>query len=77
MRKAKSFGASATSGMMWMSVSVLLSRALLFVMQIVLGFILDARDYGIFAVVSVFHEIVSCDFRNEVLAMLRPAKQVY
>jgi O-antigen/teichoic acid export membrane protein len=53
MRKAKSFGASATSGMMWMSISVLLSRALLFLMQVVLGFILDARDYGIFAVVSV------------------------
>jgi O-antigen/teichoic acid export membrane protein len=53
MRKAKSFGASAASGMMWMSVSVLLSRALLFVMQIVLGFILDARDYSVFAVVSV------------------------
>jgi O-antigen/teichoic acid export membrane protein len=53
MSKAKSFGASAASGMMWMSVSVLLSRALLFVMQIVLGFVLDARDYSIFAVVSV------------------------
>jgi O-antigen/teichoic acid export membrane protein len=53
MSKAKSFGASATSGMMWMSVSVLFSRALLFIMQIVLGFILDARDYSIFAVVSV------------------------
>lgn len=36
-----------------MSISVLLSRALLFLMQVVLGFILDARDYGIFAVVSV------------------------
>jgi O-antigen/teichoic acid export membrane protein len=53
MNKAKSFGASATSGMMWMSVSVLFTRALLFIMQIVLGFILDARDYSIFAVVSV------------------------
>jgi O-antigen/teichoic acid export membrane protein len=53
MNETKSFGASATSGMMWMSISVLFSRALLFIMQIVLGFILDARDYSIFAVVSV------------------------
>lgn len=53
MRKAQSFGASATSGMMWMSISALSSRALLFIMQIVLGFILDVRDYGTFAVVSV------------------------
>jgi O-antigen/teichoic acid export membrane protein len=53
MIKAKSFGASATSGMLWMSVSVLFTKAMLFVMQIVLGFILDARDYSIFAVVSV------------------------
>ncbi len=36
-----------------MSISVLFTRATLFAMQIVLGFILDARDYGIFAVVSV------------------------
>lgn len=53
MMKTKSFGASATSGMIWMSVSVLLTKAMLFIMQIVLGFILDARDYSIFAVVSV------------------------
>jgi O-antigen/teichoic acid export membrane protein len=39
--------------MMWMSISVLLTRAMLFVMQIVLGFILDARDFSVFAVVSV------------------------
>jgi O-antigen/teichoic acid export membrane protein len=58
MSKAKSFGASATSGMMWMSVSVLLSRALLFIMQIVLGFVLDARDYSIFAMVSVAISVV-------------------
>lgn len=36
-----------------MSVSVLFVKALLFIMQIVLGFILDARDYSVFAVVSV------------------------
>ena len=36
-----------------MSISVLFSKAMLFIMQIVLGFILDARDYSIFAVVSV------------------------
>jgi len=36
-----------------MSISVLSSRALLFIMQIILGFILDVRDYGIFAVVSI------------------------
>ncbi len=53
MTRAKSFGASATSGMMWMSLSVLFTKATLFVMQIVLGFLLDARDYSIFAVVSV------------------------
>ena len=53
MIKAKSFSASATSGMIWMSISVLFSKAMLFIMQIVLGFILDARDYSIFAVVSV------------------------
>jgi len=39
--------------MMWMSISVLLTRAMLFGMQIVLGFILDARDFSVFAVVSV------------------------
>ncbi|HTD72472.1 MAG TPA: oligosaccharide flippase family protein [Steroidobacteraceae bacterium] len=39
--------------MIWMSVSVLFSKATLFIMQIVLGFILDARDYSIFAVASV------------------------
>jgi O-antigen/teichoic acid export membrane protein len=53
MIKAKSFSASATSGMVWMSISVLFTRATLFAMQIVLGFILDARDYSVFAVVSV------------------------
>ena len=53
MIKAKSFGASATSGMIWMSISVLFTKATLFVMQVVLGFILDARDYSIFAVASV------------------------
>ena len=36
-----------------MSISVLFAKAMLFIMQIVLGFILDARDYSIFAVVSV------------------------
>jgi O-antigen/teichoic acid export membrane protein len=36
-----------------MSISVLLTRAMLFGMQIVLGFILDARDFSVFAVVSV------------------------
>jgi O-antigen/teichoic acid export membrane protein len=39
--------------MMWMSISVLLTRAMLFGMQIVLGFILNARDFSVFAVVSV------------------------
>jgi O-antigen/teichoic acid export membrane protein len=39
--------------MMWMSISVLLTRATLFGMQLVLGFILDARDFSVFAVVSV------------------------
>jgi O-antigen/teichoic acid export membrane protein len=53
MIKAKSFSASATSGMIWMSISVLFSKATLFAMQIVLGFLLDARDYSVFAVVSV------------------------
>src|SRR5258708_5164240 len=53
MSKTRSFGASATSGMMWMSISVLSSRALLFIMHIILRFILDVRDYGIFAVVSI------------------------
>lgn len=36
-----------------MSISVLLTRAMLFGMQIVLGFILNARDFSVFAVVSV------------------------
>jgi O-antigen/teichoic acid export membrane protein len=53
MIKAKSFGASAASGMIWVSISVLLCKAMLFAMQIVLGFVLDARDYSVFAVVSV------------------------
>jgi O-antigen/teichoic acid export membrane protein len=53
MAQAKSFGASATSGMIWMSVSVLFAKAMLFVMQFVLGYMLDARDYSVFAVVSV------------------------
>jgi O-antigen/teichoic acid export membrane protein len=39
--------------MIWMSISVLLTKAMLFVMQFALGFILDARDYSVFAVVSV------------------------
>jgi len=45
--------------MMWVSISVLSSKALLFIMQIVLGFILDVRDYGIFAVVSVALTLVA------------------
>jgi O-antigen/teichoic acid export membrane protein len=36
-----------------MSLSVLLTKAMLFAMQFALGFILDARDYSVFAVVSV------------------------
>jgi len=39
--------------MIWMSISVLLTKAMLFIMQFALGFILDARDYSVFAVVSV------------------------
>jgi O-antigen/teichoic acid export membrane protein len=53
VKPTKSFGASATSGMIWMSISVLLTKAMLFLMQFVLGFILDARDYSVFAIVSV------------------------
>ena len=53
MSKTKSFGASATSGMMWMSLSVLFTKATLFLMQVALGFFLSARDYSVFAVVSV------------------------
>ena len=59
MTKAKSFATSATSGMMWMSLSVLFTKATLFVMQIALGFLLDARDYSIFAEVSVALTFVS------------------
>ncbi|MGD0492193.1 MAG: oligosaccharide flippase family protein [Steroidobacteraceae bacterium] len=50
---SKAFGASATSGMMWMSISVLVVKAMLFVMQFALGYILTPRDYSVFAVVSV------------------------
>jgi O-antigen/teichoic acid export membrane protein len=51
--KTKSFAATATTGMIWMSVSVLLARLMLFVMQFFLGYMLDARDYSVFAAVSV------------------------
>lgn len=53
MTTAKSFAATATSGMMWMSLSVLLARMMLFVTQFFLGLLLDARDYSVFAAVSV------------------------
>jgi O-antigen/teichoic acid export membrane protein len=53
VNKPKSFGASAASGMMWTSISVLLTKSMLLLMQFVLGFLLDPRDYSIFAEVSV------------------------
>lgn len=53
MSTAKSFAATATSGMIWMSLSVLLARLMLFVTQFFLGYMLDARDYSVFAAVSV------------------------
>jgi O-antigen/teichoic acid export membrane protein len=53
MTTAKSFAATATSGMIWMSLSVLLARLMMFVTQFFLGIMLDARDYSVFAAVSV------------------------
>jgi O-antigen/teichoic acid export membrane protein len=53
MSRERSFAASATSGMIWMSISVLYVKTTTFLMQFVLGYILDARDYGVFAAVSV------------------------